>query len=57
MKSYQQFLQTIHERVGDFGNPPLKTKEECYGKTVKYAMAPGKKVCAFKRKRSINLTK
>lgn len=35
------------EKVGDFGNPPLPTKENCYGKTVKYAMAPKKKVCAL----------
>lgn len=51
MKSFRQFIQTIDEKVGDFGNPPLKIKEKCYGKIVKYAMAPEKKVCAFKRKR------
>jgi len=33
------------EKVGDFGNPPQKTKEKCY-KTIKYAMAPGGKACA-----------
>lgn len=44
-------MQILNEKVGDFGNPPLPTPEKCYGKTVKYAMAPEKKVCAFKRKR------
>lgn len=43
MRTFQQFI----EKVGDFGNPPLPTKENCYGKTVKYAMAPKKKVCAL----------
>ena len=44
-------MKILNEKVGDFGNPPLKTKENCYGKTVNYLMTPGKKVCAFKRKR------
>ena len=51
MKTYSEFIQDLQEKVGDFGNPPLPTKENCYGKTVNYAMVPGKKVCAFKRKR------
>jgi hypothetical protein len=44
-------MQILSEKVGDFGDPPLPTSVNCYGKTVKYAMAPKKKVCAFKRKR------
>ena len=51
MKTYFEFIRDIQEKIGDFGNPPLPTPENCYGRTVKYAMAPGKKVCAFKRKR------
>jgi len=51
MISFNQFMEIIQEKIGDFGNPPLPTPENCYGKTVKYAMAPNKKVCAFKRKR------
>lgn len=51
MISFKEFMQILYEKVGDFGNPPLLTKINCYGKTVKYKMAPGKKVCAFKRKR------
>jgi hypothetical protein len=41
MKTFQQFM----EKVGDFGNPPQKTKVKCY-KTIPYAMAPGGKACA-----------
>ena len=51
MKSFQEFMKSIEEKVGDYGNPPQKTSINCYGKTVKYAMAPQKKVCALKRKR------
>jgi hypothetical protein len=51
MKTFKQLLFTLYEKVGDFGNPPEPIKINCYGKKVKYAMAPGKKACAFKRKR------
>jgi len=51
MKSFQEFVKIIQEIKGDFGTKPYKPKINCYGKTVKYKMAPGKKVCAFKRKR------
>ena len=44
-------MQILNEKEGDFGSPPEETKVNCYGKTVKYAMQPNKKVCAFKRKR------
>ena len=53
MKSFQEFLNILKEMKGDFGadikmsDQPIK----CYGKTVKYKMAPEKKVCSFKRKR------
>lgn len=52
-KSFEEFMFIINEKIGDFGafSKYQKPKENCYGKTVKYAMAPGKKVCAFKRKR------
>lgn len=33
------------EKVGDFGDPPQKTKVKCY-KVIPYAMAPGGKACA-----------
>ena len=48
MKSFQEFIQILNEKIGDFGATAkyVKPKENCYGKTVKYAMAPGKKVCA-----------
>ena len=41
-------MQTIQEMKGDFGVTAkyVKPKENCYGRTVKYAMAPKKKVCA-----------
>ncbi len=51
MKTFKEFLLILQEKVGDFGSPPEPIKINCYGKTVKYAMAPSKKVCAFKRKR------
>lgn len=51
MKTFKQFIQTLKEMEGDFGSPAPKIKPNCYGKTVKYAMLPGKKVCAFKRRR------
>jgi hypothetical protein len=44
-------MQVLNEKKGDFGNPPEKTEVNCYGQTVKYAMAPNKKVCKMKRKR------
>lgn len=49
MKSFQEFLKTIEEKVGDFGATAkyVKPKENCYGRTVKYAMAPKKKVCSL----------
>ena len=51
MKSFQEFIEIIQEMKCDFGTKPYHPKEKCYGKTVDYKMAPGKKVCAFKRKR------
>lgn len=51
MKSFKQFIQILKEMEGDFGSPAPKIKPKCYGKTVKYAMLPNKKVCAFKRRR------
>jgi len=51
MKTFKEFIQTINEKLGDFGTQPYKPKINCYGKTVDYKMAPEKKVCAFKRKR------
>lgn len=53
MKSFQEFVKTIQEMKGDFGADAKMSDqpENCYGKTVKYKMAPNKKVCAFKRKR------
>lgn len=41
MKTFQQFM----EKVGDFGNPPQKSKDKCY-KVIDYNMAPGRKACA-----------
>lgn len=51
MRSFKEFMAIINEMVGDPLSGPYKPKINCYGKTVKYKMAPGKKVCAFKRKR------
>lgn len=57
MKTYSDFIKIISEKVGDFGNPPLKTHVNCYGKVIDYPMAvdekglPKGKACAFKRKR------
>jgi len=53
MKSFQEFVKTIQEMKGDFGATTkyVKPKENCYGKTVDYKMAPKEKICAFKRKR------
>ena len=56
MKSFKQFmqdLQDIQEMKGDFGADTKMGDQpvNCYGQTVKYAMAPGKKVCKMKRKR------
>jgi hypothetical protein len=53
MKLFQEFIQILSEKVGDFGATAkyVKPKENCYGKTVDYKMEPKEKVCAFKRKR------
>ena len=51
MKTFKQFIQILKEMEGDFGSPAPIIKAKCYGKTVKYAMLPGKRVCAFKRRR------
>jgi hypothetical protein len=53
MKSFQEFTKILNEKIGDFGATAkyVKPKENCYGKTVDYKMAPGKKVCAKKRTR------
>jgi hypothetical protein len=51
MKTFKQFVKIIMEMEGDFGSPAPKIKPNCYGKKIKYAMLPGKKVCAFKRRR------
>jgi hypothetical protein len=53
MKSFREFVQILNEKIGDFGSTEkyVKSKENCYGKTVEYKMAPKEKVCAFKRKR------
>ena len=57
MISFQEFLQILDEKVGDFGNPPQPTKIDCHGKVINYPMAVGGrglkkgKACAFKRKR------
>jgi hypothetical protein len=42
-------VRILNENVGDFGSTAkyVKPKENCYGRTVKYAMAPKKKVCAL----------
>ncbi len=49
MKSFQEFVKILNEKIGDFGSPAkyVKPKENCYGRTVKYARAPKKKVCSF----------
>ena len=49
MKSFREFVRILNENVGDFGSTAkyVKPKENCYGRTVKYAMAPKKKVCAL----------
>lgn len=46
-------MKTIREMKGDFGADEKMSDQpvNCYGKNVKYKMAPNKKVCAFKRKR------
>ena len=41
MVTFQQFM----EKVGDFGNPPQKTKIKCY-KVIPYKMSPTGKACA-----------
>ena len=56
MKSFKRFmqdLQDIQEMKGDFGADTKMGDQpvNCYGQTVKYSMAPGKKVCKMKRKR------
>jgi hypothetical protein len=42
-------VKILNEKIGDFGSTPnyVKPKENCYGRTVKYARAPKKKVCSF----------
>lgn len=53
MITFTQFL----EKAGDFGNPPIPTKVDCYGNVIDYPMSvggkglPKGKACAFKRKR------
>jgi hypothetical protein len=49
MKSFPEFIQNLNEKIGDFGATAkyVKPKENCYGRTVKYVMAPKKKVCAL----------
>jgi hypothetical protein len=49
MKSFQEFVHILNEKIGDFGATAkyVKPKENCYGRTVKYAMAPKKKVCSL----------
>ena len=49
MKSFREFNKILNEKIGDFGSTAkyVKPKENCYGRTVKYAMAPKKKVCAL----------
>ena len=57
MKTYSEFIQTIQEKLGDFGSPPQPTNVDCHGKVIDYPMAvggkglPKGKACAFKRKR------
>jgi hypothetical protein len=53
MKTFEQFIQILNEKLGDFGSTAkyVKPKENCYGHTVDYKMAPGKKVCAKRRTR------
>ncbi len=52
MKTFKEFIQTLNEKIGDFGSPSTyrKPKENCYGRMQYYTMLK-KKVCAFKRKR------
>jgi hypothetical protein len=49
MKSFQEFVKILNEKIGDFGSPEkyVKPKENCYGRTVKYGSAPKKKVCSI----------
>lgn len=57
MKTYSEFIKLIQEKEGDFGNPPLPIKVNCYGKVIDYKMSvggkglPKGKACSFKRKR------
>jgi hypothetical protein len=53
MKTFQEFISILTEIKGDFGADVKMSDQpvQCYGQTVKYAMAPGKKVCKMKRKR------
>lgn len=53
MISFKQFLKILNERVGDFGNPPLKTRVKCgWAGTTDYMIGgKKKKVCKFHRKR------
>lgn len=53
MISFKEFQNIINERVGDFGNPPLKTKIKCgwAGTTSYFIKGKRKKVCKFHRKR------
>ena len=44
-------MDILREMRGDFGADAKPPKPNCYGRTTTYAMLPGKKVCAFKRKR------
>lgn len=52
MKTFVEFMQTLNEKLGDFGASATykKPKEQCYGRMQYYTMLK-KKVCAFKRKR------
>jgi hypothetical protein len=47
MKSFQEFTQFCIEQAKlTPKDKAYKPKIDCYGKTVDYKMAPGKKVCA-----------
>ena len=49
MKKFSQFIEEAN-KVSKKLTPPgkaYKPKVNCYGRTVDYKMAPGKKVCAF----------
>jgi len=49
MKKFSQFLEEA-EKVNKKLTPPgkaFKPKVNCFGRTVDYKMAPGKKVCAY----------